>query len=67
MKSYGSRAADADTQRNSPEWFQLVWVKTLIAHSIIKKNYNVLFAGEGMVCVHGTAPVGRRGCQASGA
>lgn len=44
MKAYGSRAADGDTERNSPEWFQLVWVKTLIAHSIIKKDYNVLFA-----------------------
>lgn len=45
IRDYGSQAAESDTERNSPEWFQLVWIKTLIAHSIIQKDYDVLFAG----------------------
>jgi len=44
IKSYGSQAAEADTKRNSPEWFQLVWIKTLVAHAIIKRDCDVLFA-----------------------
>lgn len=43
MKNYGSKAAEGDTERNSPEWFQLVWVKTLIAHNVIKKGYDIMF------------------------
>ncbi|KAI8476532.1 MAG: nucleotide-diphospho-sugar transferase-domain-containing protein [Monoraphidium minutum] len=43
IAAYGSKAAEGDATRNSPEWFQLVWVKTLIAHAIIKRDYNVLF------------------------
>jgi hypothetical protein len=45
LRAHGGRAAEGDARRNSPEWYQLVWVKTLIAHAAIKRGYDVLFAG----------------------
>jgi hypothetical protein len=42
--SSNSSATAADARRNSPEWFQLVWLKTLVAHAVVSRGYDLLFA-----------------------
>lgn len=45
VKANGGDAGAGDATRGSPEWFQLVWVKTLIAQAAIQRGYHVFFAG----------------------
>jgi hypothetical protein len=66
LKEHGSRAAEGDAARNSPEWFQLVWTKTLIAHAAITRGYNVLFAGARAAPAGGLLGVSDRGFRGAG-
>ncbi|KAI8475827.1 MAG: nucleotide-diphospho-sugar transferase-domain-containing protein [Monoraphidium minutum] len=55
-----SKATEGDTGRNSREWFNLVWSKTLVTDAIFMEGYDVLFFDADIVFIKEAFPVYNR-------